>query len=79
MLGISRPVVAELSMRCRLCVAEEQACSVLSVGGRDVEVEMDEAELGRKPKGLHGHKKNVKADVMGIYDWESGVGHLRQG
>ena len=73
MLGLGKMTVAELSMRCRLCVAEEQAANVLSLGGKDIEVEMDEAELGRKPKGLHGHQKCVKADVMGIYDRSSGL------
>ena len=49
-------------------MATHQEATVLSVGGPGVEVEMDEAELGRKPKGLRGHKKDVKSDVIGAYD-----------
>ena len=46
------------------------------VGGQGKEVEMDETELGRKPKGLHGHKKDVKSDVVGIYDRSTGINEL---
>jgi len=35
----------------------QQGATVLSVGGPGVGAEMDEADLGRKAKGLHGHKK----------------------
>jgi len=73
MLGLSSKTVAIMSLRCRLCVANQQEATVTSLGGRGVEVEMDEAELGRKPKGLHGHKKDVKSDVIGAYDRSSGI------
>ncbi len=53
MLGLSSKTVAELSLRCRLCVAEEQADVLKSLGGRNIEVEMDESELGDIGSGLY--------------------------
>ena len=44
MLGIGHTTIGELSLRLRLCVASEQADTVV----------MNETELGRKPKGPHG-------------------------
>ena len=73
MLGLHNATVGALSLRLRLCVANEQAATVTSLGGQGKEVEKDETELGRKPKGLHGHKKDVTSDVIGIYDRSIGI------
>ena len=72
-LGIGHTTVSLLSSRLRLCVANEQAATVVTFGGKGKEVEKDETELGRKPNGLHGHKKDVKSDVIGIYDRSAGT------
>ena len=74
MLGHSSTTVATWSVRFRLCVLNQQDATVDVLGGHDLEVEADETEIGRKRKGLHGHEKQVLADVRGVF--ERGTGKL---
>ena len=46
------------------------------LGGQDLEVEAVESELGRKRKGLHGHEKQVLADIRGVFERKSGMLYL---
>ena len=72
MLGHSSATVASWSARFRQCVLNQQDATVDVLGGRDLEVEADETEIGRKRKGLHGHEKQVLADVRGVFERGSG-------
>jgi len=72
MLGHSSTTVAAWSARFRQCVLNQQYASISVLGGRDMEVEADETEIGRKQKGLHGHEKSVLADVRGVFERASG-------
>jgi len=74
MLGVSHTTVASWSERFRVCVLNYEAANsdLKPFGGRDVEVEADECEIGRKRKGLHGHDTDVKGDFRGIYDRSTG-------
>ena len=76
MLGLGSECVAALSLRCRFCVANQQEATVLSVGGAGMEVEiwkwMRLSWVG-SPRGLHGHKKQVKSDIIVAYKRSSGV------
>jgi len=56
----------------RLCVMAAEEASHQPVGGRDIEVECDETEIGRRQKGIHGHKKIVKGDVWGAVERDTG-------
>jgi transposase-like protein len=38
------------------------------LGGRNRIVEMDEMEIGRKRKGLHGHSSDIHMDIWGAVD-----------
>ena len=76
MLGHSHTTVAAWSARFRQCVLNQQDASISVLGGRDVEVEADETEIGRKQKGLHGHDKSVLADVRGVFERGSGRVYL---
>ena len=43
------------------------------MGDNYIEVEIDEIELGRKPNGPHGYKKDMKSDILEIFDKSSGL------
>ena len=60
-------------IRLRLCVANGLDAENLSVGGRGHFVEADETEIGRRQKGIHGHKTLVKGDIWGCVDRHTGV------
>ena len=76
MLGHSSATVAAWSARFRQCVLNQQDASMYVLGGRDMDVEADETEVGMKQKGLHGHEKSVLADVRGVFELVSGEIHL---
>ena len=74
MLGLSSATVADWSARFRLCVSNWEAShsDSLPFGGKDVEVEADECEIGRRGKGLHGLDTDVKGDFRGLFERGSG-------
>jgi len=75
MLGLSKHTVADWSQRFRSCVMRSEANGeTVPFGGKDIEVEADECEIGRKRKGLHGHDTEVKGDFRGLF--ERGTGRL---
>ena len=72
MLGHGSKAVAEWSARFRQCVLNEQVSRGVVLGGRDMEVEVDETEIGRRRKGLHVHESQVIADVRGVFERSTG-------
>ena len=72
MLGLSTATLASWSDRLRICVANGEAAHWQPLGGRDIEVECDETEIGRRQKGIYGHKTVVKGDIWGAVERESG-------
>ena len=56
----------------RICVMALEESRQRPLGGEDVEVECDETEIGRRQKGVHGHKKVVKGDIWGAVERCSG-------
>ena len=72
MLGHGSKAVAEWSARFRQCVLNEQVSRGVVLGGRDMEVEVDETEIGRRKKGLHVHESQVIADVRGVFERSAG-------
>jgi len=74
MLGLSAPSIATWSERFRVCVMNWEAkhSEQEAFGGKDLEVEADECEVGRKRKGLHGRDSDVKGDFRGLFERRSG-------
>ena len=50
----------------------QQDATVDVLGGYDEEVEVNETEIGRKRNGVHGHSKQVLADVCGVFQRSNG-------
>ena len=50
----------------------EATHSVTPFGGKDVELEADECEVGRNRTGLHGHDADVKGDFRGLFERSTG-------
>ena len=73
LLGLDPKTVADWSARLRLCVANGLDSENLQVGGPGHVVEVDETEIGRRQKGIHGHKTSVKGDIWGCVDRSTGV------
>jgi hypothetical protein len=69
MLGVSSATVATWSQRFRVCVLNYEAANsdLKPFGGKDLEVEADECEIGRKRKGLHGHDTDVKGNLRDFW------------
>ena len=76
MLGLSSGTVAAWSARFRQCVLNQQDATVDVLGGDDLEVEADETEICRMRKGLHGHDKQVLADVREVFERGTGLLYL---
>ena len=64
MLGFGTETVAAWTHRLRLCVMGYEEAHHRPIGGANVEVECDETEIGRRQKGVHGHKKVVKGYMI---------------
>ena len=74
MLGFGSETVSAWSLKFRVCVMNYEAAhsDCQPFGGKDMEVESDECEIGRKRKGLHGHDTDVKGDFRGLFERSSG-------
>lgn len=73
MLCLDDHTVSVWSERFRICVMNWEALhSEGDFGGKGLEVEADECEVGRKRKGLHGHETDVKGDFRGLFDRATG-------
>lgn len=66
MLGLGSATVAAWSQRFRVCVMnwEERHSERDGFGGKSLEVESDECEVGKKRKGLHGRDSDVKMERL---------------
>jgi len=74
MLGFGSETVSAWSLRFMVCVMNYEAAhsDCQPFGGKDMEVESDECEIGRKRKGLHGHDTDVKGDFRGLLERSPG-------
>ena len=74
MLGLGAKTTAAWAERFRICVMNWEAkhSEKEDFGGKDLEVEADECEVGRKRKGLHGRDSDVKGDFRGLFERHSG-------
>ena len=62
-----------MSERFSVCVMNWEAKHFeSSFGGRGLEVEADECEVGKKRKGIHGRDSDVKGDFRGLFERHTG-------